>query len=87
MADNTYAKEIWTDLGFCGCYVGEGLLPKIKETLELCHQDNWGGELDDLTVFMLYWLHSQRFTDHGTTIRCSWRTEKGDNLLARFSDD
>ena len=76
--------DFWESLGFCDCYEGTRLLPKIKETLELCQSDNWRLNLDDLTLFILYWLDSKGYIEHGTTIRCSWRTTEGNTLLANI---
>lgn len=36
----------------------------------------------DLPVmFFLSWANREKYIEHGTTIRCSWLTEKGEELL------
>lgn len=77
-------------LPFCGCgdpeslgrYVKEMLLKHVKQTNSdsyLCWDVT---QYDDLPVmFFLSWADREGYIEHGTTIRCSWMTEKGDELL------
>lgn len=32
---------------------------------------------EGMMLFMLYWLDSKGFTEHGSTVYCSWMTPKG----------
>lgn len=36
---------------------------------------------DDSLMFFLSWACREGYIEHGTTIRCSWMTEKGNELL------
>jgi|GEM_PF-3381572 len=77
-------------LHFCGCgdpasvgaYVKDMLLKHVKQT----NSDDsacWDNtHYEDLpTMFFLYWADNEDFIEHGSTIRCSWMTKKGDELL------
>ena len=72
----------------CGCpesigqYVKEMFLKHVKQSYSddcSCWDNN---DYDDLPVmFFLSWADREKYIEHGTTIRCSWMTEKGDELL------
>lgn len=32
-------------------------------------------------MFFVYWADRKQLTDHGTSIRCSWLTELGEEIL------
>jgi len=32
-------------------------------------------------MFFVYWANDKGFAEHGSTARCSWLTEKGQELL------
>ncbi len=75
---------------FCSCgdpvsvlfYIRDMLLRHCKhpETDDIsCWQVTQYEDLD--VMFFLYWADHKGFTEHGTTIRCSWIDEKGIALL------
>jgi hypothetical protein len=85
-ADYLYIKV----LPSCGCgdpasigrYVKDMLLRHVKQTgsddTSCWKHTNY----DDLPVmFFLSWADREGYIEHGTTIRCSWMTPKGDELL------
>jgi hypothetical protein len=65
-----------------GKYVKDMLLKHVKQTGKedtLCWDVT---QYEDLPVmFFLSWADREGYIEHGTTIRCSWMTEKGDELL------
>lgn len=68
----------------CGCGDPLSIGYYVKTMIEsYVGQENWDKvNYDDLpTMFFLSWADRQGFTEHGTTIRCSWLTEKGEMLL------
>lgn len=81
-------------LGFCGCgspedvgeYVRAMLLRHVKQT----DSENFScwerTSYEDMpTMFFLYWADDNGYIEHGSTIRCSWMTPKGDSLLRDLS--
>lgn len=71
----------------CGCGDPSAIGRYVKELLKHVGQteDNSCWERtswDDLPVmFFLSWADREGYIEHGTTIRCSWMTEKGNELL------
>lgn len=74
----------------CGCgdpssigrYVKDMLLKHVKQT-DSDDISCWDiTHYEDLPVmFFLSWATREGYIEHGTTIRCSWMTEKGNELL------
>lgn len=74
----------------CGCgdstttaqYVHDMLLKHVKQT-GVDNYDCWEiTNYEDLPVmFFLSWADREGYIDHGTTIRCSWMSPLGDELL------
>lgn len=74
----------------CGCgnpesigkYVKDMLLKHVKQTNSE-DRSCWNiTKYDDLPVmFFLSWATKEGYIDHGVTIRCSWMTKEGDDLL------
>lgn len=65
-----------------GKYVKDMLLKHVKQT-DGEDYSCWDiTQYEDLPVmFFLSWADHEGYIEHGTTIRCSWMTEKGDELL------
>ena len=74
----------------CGCgdpssigkYVKEMFLKHVKQT-DSDDYSCWDiTTYEDLPVmFFLSWADREGYIEHGVTIRCSWMTEEGDELL------
>lgn len=74
----------------CGCGDPSLIGRYVKEMLLKCVQQTdsddcscWEiTQYDDLpTMFFLSWADHEGYIEHGSTIRCSWMTKKGDELL------
>jgi hypothetical protein len=79
----------------CGCgdpasigkYVKEMLLKHVHQTGSKDYSHNDRTSYDDLPVmFFLSWADSEGYIEHGSTIRCSWMTKKGDELLRDLTE-
>ena len=70
------------DPGSIGTYVKNMLLKHVKQT-DCDDISCWGRtKYEDLPVmFFLSWADNEGYIDHGSTIRCSWMTDKGNELL------
>lgn len=68
-------------LHFCGCGDGDAVMVYVKEFLEKQKTQAWGNYEDLPYMFLAYWADHEGFTEHGTTVRCSWLTERGEELL------
>jgi hypothetical protein len=67
--------------GFCACGdPGDNLL-YIKEILEKLDKNDWGEYEDRHYMFAVYCLDRFGLTEHGSTVRCSWLTDKGREVL------
>ena len=74
----------------CGCGDPKSIGTYVKEMLlKYVNQSNskdyscWNlVSYDDLSVmFFLSWADNEEYIEHGSTIRCSWMTKKGNELL------
>ena len=65
-----------------GRYVRDMLRKHVKQT-GTDAPDVWpDNKYEDLpTMFFLSWADDKGYIEHGTTIRCSWMTSEGDELL------
>ena len=71
-------------LPLCDCGDTDALLRYILEMFQLhVGQETWSdNHHEDLpTMFFLSWASNQDYIEHGATIRCSWLTPKGGELL------
>lgn len=68
-------------LDFCGCGNAEEVGAYLLETLEMCDRQEWPPYEDGHRMLALYVLDAADLLEHGTTIRCSWLTEKGREIL------
>lgn len=68
-------------LGFCGCGDPDEVMVYVKEFLEKLDKDDWGDYEDMPYMFLCYWADNKGYSDHGTTVRCSWLTDTGKELL------
>lgn len=68
----------------CGCGDPSALGKYVFDMLSKhANQDGWSEtKYGDMPVmFFLAWADREKYIEHGTTIRCSWLTEKGKELL------
>jgi hypothetical protein len=79
----------------CGCgnpksigrYVRGMLLKYVGQTGATKHICWELTDYEDLPVmFFLSWADREGYIEHGTTIRCSWMTKKGDELLKDLNE-
>jgi len=71
-------------LPLCDCGDTDALLGYIVEMFRThVGEGTWANtNHEDLpTMFFLSWATSQDYIEHGATIRCSWITPKGEELL------
>jgi hypothetical protein len=71
-------------LPLCDCGDSDAILRYIVEMFRLhVGQDTWDTthHEDMPTMFFLSWATNQDYIEHGATIRCSWLTPKGEELL------
>lgn len=69
-------------LHFCGCGDPDSVMVYVKDFLKRLDEQKWGEYEDIPYMFLVYWADHNGFAEHGTTARCSWLTEKGQELLA-----
>lgn len=70
-------------LGFCGCGDPDDTMFYVKEMLEKLGKCDWEIPADKEReyMFFVYWANDKGFAEHGTTARCSWLTDVGEELL------
>ena len=68
-------------LHFCGCGDPDAVMTYIRDFLQKLDKQDWGNYEDMPYMFLCYWSDHEGLSDHGTTPRCSWLTEKGKELL------
>lgn len=77
-------------LGLCGCGNSDEITVYIRDLLKKLDVPragdalkNWEwGDYEDLPyMFFVYWANEEGYAEHGCTVRCSWLTEKGEELL------
>ena len=71
-------------LPLCDCGDTDAILRWIVEMFRLhVGQSTWSTtSYEDLpTMFFLSWASNQDYIEHGVSIRCSWLTPKGEELL------
>lgn len=69
-------------LKFCGCGDSMSNLRYIQKMLRMLDEQQWGDYEDAPYMFFVYWADGLELAEHGTTVRCSWLTEKGKKFLA-----
>ena len=69
-------------LGLCGCGNPDDVMAYIKEMLNKIKNKDFGLYSDLPYMFFTYWASEKGFTVHGITVRCSFLTDKGKELLA-----
>jgi hypothetical protein len=68
-------------LGFCGCGNPDEILEYTKVMLGKLKNQEWGEYSDHPYMFFVYWANEKGFAEHGSTARCSWLTELGEEIL------
>ncbi len=69
-------------LDLCGCGNPEEVAGYVRDGLRRIADANYPDYEDLPAMFFQNWADHKGFTDHGTTVRCGWLTEKGEELLA-----
>lgn len=70
-----------TVLGLCGCGDPDATMAYIGTMLEKIKNETFGSYTDMAYMFFVYWASHNYFTEHGTTVRCGWLTDKGKDAL------
>lgn len=77
----------WDDQGFCGCGSPSDIRDYVVSMLERCQSDKWDFKYENhAEMFFLNWANGKNLLDHGSTIRCSWRTPEGNSVLAALKE-
>lgn len=81
---DTYLPSAVSELNsyFCGCGDPESAWRWIHDYLDACTLDVWDRVETGTEYIAAYLLHRLGYTEHGTSVRCSWLTEKGIILFA-----
>jgi hypothetical protein len=69
-------------LNFCGCGDPDAVMIYVRDFLVKLNKQEWSDYEDIPYMFLVYWADQNGFAEHGTTARCSWLTDKGEELLA-----
>lgn len=73
-----------TILGLCGCGDSDSIMIYIGEMLTKLDKQEWEPYENLPYMFFVSWANKQEIAEHGTTIRCSWLTEKGKEILKQI---
>ena len=68
-------------LGFCGCGNPDKVMEYVGDFLSNLNNQVWADYDNMPYMFLIYWADNKGYTEHGTSARCSWLTEKGKELL------
>lgn len=68
-------------LGLCGCGNPEEVREYIRERLERVANKQYPDYEEIAEMFFLYVADNRGWLEHGGTIRCSWLTDKGKDVL------
>ncbi len=68
-------------LHFCECGNPDEVMIYVRDFLQKLDDQKWGDYDDKPYMFLCYWANSENLTEHGSTIRCSWLTNRGKELL------
>lgn len=68
----------------CGCGSVDDRWEAAREILQDCEPDRWR-DWSPVEELVLVLLDQAELLDHGTTIRCSWRTDLGNATLAELT--
>ena len=69
-------------LGLCGCGNPGELRDYIRAFMHRLADKDWPPYEDMPAMFLINWLNDRDYAEHGTTVRCSWLTDKGKRLLS-----
>jgi len=69
------------ELDFCGCGNPEEIMDYVKAMLMVFDNKKYQDYADLPYMFFAYWATHKGYLEHGSTIRCSWLTDKGKQLL------
>lgn len=74
--------------GFCGCGDPDAAMELLRDVLRLLKGHEWYSEKmkallpsEGLNYLVLYMLNNNGLTEHGTSVNCSWLTDKGEEIL------
>lgn len=67
--------------GFCNCGIPDKMFIFIRDNLQNLKDEKYGEYSNMAYMFFVYWAETKNITEHGSTIRCSWLTEFGEEVL------
>jgi len=78
------AQEIIEELWFCSCWNIYDIIINIWKYLQILKKQDWKEYENTEYMFFVYWADTMWYTEHGTTIRCSWLSSKWKKLLKKI---
>lgn len=69
-------------LGLCGCGNPDAVMEYMFEMFNKINNHHDFDYKDLPSMFFLYWANDKDFAEHGSTVRYSWLTEKGKEVLS-----
>jgi hypothetical protein len=80
---DTRANYMYTRvLPSCGCGSPRSIAGYVVACLKKYTDDSSRPDYEDLpAMFFLSWADHEDYIEHGSTIRCSWLTDKGKELI------
>ena len=68
-------------IGLCGCGNPWEVMIYVRDMLQRLRGKDYGDYEDMPYMFFCYWANEMEFAEHGGTVRLSFLTEKGEELL------
>ena len=68
-------------LHFCGCGDPDTVMIYVRDFLQKLQNQDWEQDEDLSYMFLCHWANYENFAEHGSTIKYSWLTDKGKELL------
>ena len=102
MDNDKFNEWLYGKAGFCGCFAANEGARLLRDVLRLsrdmvkCDDDEYAKRMNDMLPsegiqhWFLSWLTDLDLLEHGCTIRCSWPTDFGREMLSyldKLTDD
>lgn len=102
MSDKEFEDIIFGDLGFCGCGDPEAAIKIIYELIKIQHDRRnksndykeykskvnklITGNIESVADILLYIINNAELLEHGTSVGCSWLTDKGKEFIKHYEE-